>query len=391
MFFLLVVSTAAGPFALDWPRWRGPEGTGISAETGWDPQAVASGADVVWKAQVGSGYSAVSVAGGRLYTMGNNGREDTVYCLDAGSGKTVWTYSYPCGTGGYPGPRATPTVDGDRLYTLSREGHLHCLDARNGKLVWQRHLVRDFRAQPPTWGFASSAVVSGDLVVVNACMSGVALDKTTGREVWVSRAGRGSYAAAVIYDDAGTRYAAIFGARALYGVELETGRVSWSFDWYTDNDVHAADPIVVGNRIFISSGYDTGCALLELGGRKPKLLWQSRIMRNHFSSSLYLDGYVYGSDGQAGGGYLRCIDFDTGREMWSFRSGMVSLISAAGKLIVLQERGELFVLEATPRGIEEHSRARVLSNIVWTPPVLANGLLYCRNVAGELVCIDMRD
>lgn len=391
VFIVLGILLTTQVQALDWPRWRGPEGTGISRETGWDPDALSTQVDVRWKVRVGTGYSSVAVKGKRLYTMGNDGKKDTVYCLDASTGEELWTFSYPCGTGGYPGPRATPTVDGARLYTLSREGHLFCLDALTGKVTWKRHIRSELGAQPPSWGFASSPVVEGDLVLLNACVSGAAVDKHDGRTIWVGRPGKGSYAAPVLFDQDGVRCAAIFGAQALYAVEAGTGEVKWSYPWITDNDVNASDPIVVGNRIFISSGYNKGCALLEIVGGRPRLVWQSRIMRNHFSSSLYIDGYLYGSDGQAGGGFLRCLDFETGEERWSFQSGMVSLIAAAGKLIVLQERGELSVLEASPDGVNRLSAARVLGNVVWTPPVLSGGRLYCRNVAGDLVCIDMAD
>jgi outer membrane protein assembly factor BamB len=387
---LLLVAGAAEVSSLDWPRWRGPEGTGISRETEWEPKAVEGVPKILWNAELGAGYSSVAVRGGLLYTIGNDGRQDTVYCLEAETGKKVWTHTYPCGTGGYPGPRTTPTIDGDRVYTLSREGHLFCFDAKKGKVQWQKHLVKDFGARPPGWDFAGSPVVEGELLVLNAGQAGIALNKQNGRVVWSSAPGTGGYATPVMFSYRSRRYAAIFGATALYAVDLQNGKIWWSYPWITDNDVNAADPMVVGDKIFISTGYNKGCALISLENGKPEVVWQNRLMRNHFSSSVYLDGYIYGSDGQAGSGYLRCMDFATGKEMWGVYTGMVSLIASAGKLIVMDERGTLSILEATPKTYAEIARAKILRSTTWTPPVLSNGLLYCRNVIGDLLCIDMR-
>jgi FOG: WD40-like repeat len=339
LFLLTNVSTKVEALEYDWTRWRGPEGTGISEETDWNPSALNGGAKILWKVNVGNGYSCFAIKGDYLYTMGNDGKEDTVTCLEAETGRVVWDYSYTCTTGGYPGPRATPYIDDGKVYTLSRVGDLFCLDASNGKVIWSKNITREFGARPPNWHFAGSPVIDGDLLILNACTSGIALNKKNGRKVWASKAGTGGYAAPVLFDYGGRRLAAIFGLNALYCVNVATGDVQWSYPWVTDSNVNAADPIVVGNKIFISSGYDHGCALLEMTGGKPKLLWRNTLMRNHFSSCIYLDGYIYGSDGNVGGGYLRCLDFQTGKEMWAQKSLMVSLVAAGGKLIALDERG----------------------------------------------------
>jgi len=376
----------------DWSRWRGPEGNGISTETEWNPEALSKGPRIVWKANVGIGYSCIAIKGSSLYTMGNRKGQDVVYCLDAMTGRMAWKYSYPCAPGQHPGPRATPTVDGSVVYTLSKEGHLFCFSADKGKVRWQRNIVQDFNVQPPTWGFAGSPVIEGELLILNAGVSGLALNKRTGERAWVSKPGIGGYATPVIYDYKGNRYAAIFGQKAIYGVAVETGRKAWSYPWITSYDANAADPLVHDNRVFISSNYGSGCALLDINGRKPKLIWKNKNINSHFSSFILIDGYIYGNDGFAGSsrGVFRCVDIETGKEMWGKGLGFGSLIAADNKLILLNEKGNLFIAKATPSSYQEISSApAVLSRTCWTPPVLCEGMIYCRNHRGDLVCIDV--
>ncbi|MHC4105315.1 MAG: PQQ-binding-like beta-propeller repeat protein, partial [Planctomycetota bacterium] len=304
LFFCLI---APGPVSLvisraeaaDWPQWRGLNRDSISKETGWDPQAL-NKPRIIWKAKVGIGFSSAAVKDQYLYTMGNENNIDTVYCLDANTGKEIWTYSYPCDLGEHPGPRATPTVDDNLVFTLSREGHLYCFNAKNGKVRWKRNITKDFKVTPPGWGYAGSPVIDGDILLLNAGVSGIALNKKSGKKIWVSRQGTGGYATPVIYDWNEKRCAAIFGQKALHAVVVETGELLWSYPWRTDFDVNAADPVVEGNRVFISSGYGTGSALLEMSKKgPPRLIWKNNILRSHFSSIIYLDGYLYGNDGQS--------------------------------------------------------------------------------------------
>ena len=391
VFAVLILLTAPDAFA-DWPRWRGPRADGISVESDWDPAALTEGPRVLWRTNVGLGYSGVAVRADRLYTMGNTKGQDSVTCLDAGTGRQIWSYSYRARSMQYPGPRATPTIDGTLLYTLSSDGQLICLTADRGAVQWRRNIVADFGARPPNWGFAGSVVVEGDLVLVNAGPAGLALDKRSGKLAWSSGAGTGGYATPVLYTRNGKRYAAIFGRRALYGVDALTGMQTWSYPWVTDNDVNAADPLVFDDRVFISSNYGAGSALIDLSGRQPKLLWKNPSMNSHFSSFVLIDGYIYGNDGFAGrrNGVFRCLDAGTGREIWSESLGFGSLIAADGKLILLTERGDLYIAEATPSGYREISRGRsILSSSCWTPPVLCDGRIYLRNHRGELVCLDV--
>ena len=388
---LFLSVSVAGTFG-DWPQWRGPDRNGISEESGWDPAALVEDPRILWRTNVGLGYSGVAVKADRLYTMGNVRGQDSVVCLDARTGREIWSYSYPARSMQYPGPRATPTIDGDAVYTLSSDGQLFCLTADRGRVRWQKNIVAEFGARLPNWGFAGSVVVEGDLLLVNAGVAGMALDKRNGKLAWTGGAGIGGYATPVLYTQNGNRYAAIFARKAIYGVEVQTGRQAWSYPWVTGNDVNAADPLVFEDRVFISSDYGAGSALLDISERQPRLLWRNGSMNSHFSSFVLIDGYIYGNDGFAGrrSGVFRCLDGATGQEMWSESLGFGSLIAADGKLILLTEQGDLHIAWASPSAYREISRARsMLSSSCWTPPVLCDGRIYLRNHRGELVCLDM--
>ena len=365
----------------DWPNWRGPNHNGISTETGWKANQDGS-FKVTWRAEVGQGWSAVTVADGRAYTMGNRDNTDTVYCLDAFTGQEIWKKSYRCAPGSYPGPRSTPTVDGTSVYTMSREGHLNCFDTTSGKVKWTRTLS----ATTPTWGFASSPVIHGGLVMVNVGDAGMAFSKANGRPAWSTGGGACGYASPVVYKDGSRTIVLMFSAKALMGVST-SGRVGWAFPWETQYDVNAGDPVVVGKNVFISTGYGTGCALISLARGRPRQVWRNTNMRNHYNSCVLWQDCIYGLDDD---GELRCLDARTGRVKWSERGpGKGGLILVDGKLIIQGAGGELFIAEASPDGYKEFARGRVLSGTCWTSPVLANGRIYCRNSTGEVVCVDV--
>jgi outer membrane protein assembly factor BamB len=384
--FILLAATAASLRAADWPQWRGPRRDGISSETGWHWPA--GGPRRLWAARVGEGFSSVAVKGGRLYTMGNAGDKDTVYCLAAGTGKVVWKFSYPCPAGDETGTRATPTVEGNRVYILSREGQVFCLNASTGARLWARDLRRETASETPRWGFAGSPLIYGKLVIYNVASAGAALDKVTGRLVWKSSPGTAGYASPVAYTLGSQRGVAIFTGTSLVGVNPATGRLFWQHPWQTDFEVNAADPLFSGNTVFISSNYNRGGALLRLApGGRPAVVWENRNMRNHFNSCVLLGGYLYGNDQNT----LKCLDLQTGAVRWQRRGmGKGGLIAANGHLLVLTERGTLVLSRANPAQYTELAHASVLSGTCWTHPVLANGLIYCRSHEGDLVCLDVR-
>jgi outer membrane protein assembly factor BamB len=378
---------AATAGAEDWPQWRGAHRNGISAETGWLSQWPPSGPNRVWTARVGEGYSSATVVGGRLFTMGNAGNQDTVYCLNARTGAPIWRYSYPCISGDSIGTRATPTVSGNGVYTLSSDGRALCLSAAKGTVVWQRNLAKEMRAQQPQWGFAGSPLVEGNLVLYNVGSFGGALDKNTGRPAWYSGPKVAGYASPVAYTVGNQRGVALFVGWGIVALNPQNGRPYWQYPWQTSFDVNAADPIFAGDKVFLSSNYNRGCALLRVGRGSPSVVWQNRNMRNHFNSCVLLGDALYGNDEDT----LKCIDLKTGAERWGSRGmGKGGLIAADGKIIVLTERGELVLAAATPDRYREITRAQVMRGTCWTHPVLANGFIYCRSHEGELICLDVR-
>jgi outer membrane protein assembly factor BamB len=381
--------------ASDWYRWRGPDLDGISKETGWLATWPAEGPKALWKANVGIGFSSVSVSQGRAYTMGNKDDQDTIYCFDTETGKELWKHTYACKLEAKyyeGGPGGTPTVDGPRLFTLSKLGHLFCLEAGSGKVVWSKNLVQELGVKLPTWFLASSVLVQGDTLFVNVGKAGTALNKADGKVAWTTGKEPAGYATPVPFTLGGVNGLAVLGEKDLFGVDPQTGAILWSHPWKTQYDVNAADPILNGDHVFISSGYKHGAALLRIAGGTPSLVWENKDMRNRYSSCVVVDGHLYGFDE---GGDLKCLELKSGSVKWS-ETGLSKkdeeggITAAGGKLIALGSKGELAVAEATPAGFKAVARAQVLGGKCWTAPVLSNGLLYCRNAAGDLVCLDVR-
>ena len=373
----------------DWPRWRGPELNGISPEKGWQAQWPAEGPKQLWKASVGTGFSSFSVSEGRVYTMGNATNTDSTFCLDARTGKVIWRHSYPCALDAKNfegGPCATPTVADGRVYTHSRKGDTFCLDAAKGTVIWSKNLNKEAGLEIPAWGSAGSVLIEGKLAVLNMGSAGVALDKESGKVVWVSDKTAGAYATPVPVAIGGERFVAIATRQSLALVKLADGKEAWSYPWKTSYDVNAADPIVAGDKIFISSGYNHGGALLKVTAQGAEKVWENKNMRNHFNSCVLWEGHLYGPDD----GGLRCLAFDTGELKWTYREfGKGSLMVADGKLVGLSEKGELIIAQAAPAAFEPIARAKVLTGKCWTTPVLANGRIYCRNAVGDVVCLDV--
>lgn len=379
----------------DWPNWRGPHHDGRSTETGWRETWPASGVRQLWKASVGTGFSSVAVAKGRVYTLGNRSDTDTVYCFDAESGREVWKHSYPCPIDAKyyeGGPGSTPSVEGDRVYTLSKRGHLFCFRAGDGKVVWQKNLMEELGVKKPEWGFAGSPLVENNLLLLNLGEAGTAVDKATGNVVWHSGTNAAGYATPVLFQAGGDRCAAIFSGKALIAVRVSDGRELWRYPWETKWDINAADPILVGDKIFVST-FDRGCALLKLSAAGPKPIWENKGMANHFNSCVFLNGGFFGVHGNTDQAEkdFRCLDVATGEVKWKFVGlGLGSVMAADKKLIVLSEKGELLVAPATTDAFKPTARAQVLGGKCWTVPVLSNGRIYCRNARGDLVCLDVR-
>ncbi len=387
--FFTIVSIAS-----DWPYWRGPDRDGIAKGEKWNPDALKSDLKILWKADLGVGYSIVAVKDGRVYSMGNKNNNDTIYCFDEKTGKKIWEYSYACPSGGgYPGPRSTPVVTEKSVLAFSREGDLVCVDSQSGSLRWKRNVQKELGAKNLKWGLTSSPCVVENMVIVNAGQHGMAFDLDSGKDIWKNRVGVGSYAVAVPFKNGSKDYVAIFGEKELFILDQKDASEIDSAKWETKHDVNAPDPLIFdgGTSIFITSGYGTGCALFKFKGGKLEKAWQNKNMSSHFSSPVILGGYIYGIDGNTGNGNLVCIDPKTGDLKWKQKTGFGSLVAVDSKLIYLNEIGEIIAIEADPGSYKEISRAKSgLTAKCWTMPVLSNGRLYCRNDRGDLLCIDLK-
>ena len=371
--------------AADWPNWRGPDSNGTSREVGWNPSAVAT-PKVVWEANVGAGYSTLAVASDRVYTSGNFNKDtDAVSCLDASSGKTLWKHEYPepLAPKYYSGGcSATPTVHDGKVYTVSKSGKVFCLDAVTGKVIWQRELG----LKAPMWGFASSALVHGKAVIFNAGHAGVAYDMNNGQVLWSSADDECGYATPVPFEQEGKRRIALFAKDNIISVNPDNGKVLWTYPWKTEHDVNAADPVVSGMQVFVTSGYGRGASLVDFSGSQPQKVWENKNMRSHMSGPVLIGGFLYGFDDNR----LTCLDWKTGEKKWDEKSPQKGALVAAGdKLIVIGESGRLAIIEASPTAYKEIAAAKVLDGRCWTMPVLSNGRIYVRNSDGHLICLNV--
>lgn len=378
----------------DWPHWRGPDRNGISKETGWLDHWPDDGPKIAWKANVGLGFSSFVSKGDRVYTMGHASDQDTVFCFAISDGQVRWKHSYPAELGDKyfeGGTTGCPTLDGNRLYTLSRWGDLFCFDATSGKVLWNKNVQQETQTPTPTWGFTGAPLVHQNLLILNVGEAGMAVDKNSGKIVWQSAKKNAGYSTPLPL--ARTPALVVMGSGDGYvAVNPETGKLAWKVRWLTEYGVNAADPIIDGTKMFISTGYGKGAGLFDISANPPKELWKSKVLRTQLSPAVRSGEFVYGMDGDTGdNGPLKCVEFATGKERWAQpRMGTGGLLIADGKLIVLSASGELMVAPVSPDAFTTTARAQVLGGKCWTAPVLANGRIYCRNSRGDLVCVDVR-
>ena len=391
----LLVAASVSALATDWPHWRGPSRNGISTETGWTDQWPAAGPSVAWKAGVGLGFSSFAVANGRVVTAGHADEKDTVFCFDAMTGKEIWKHSYPSDLGDKyfdGGTTGSATIEGDRVFWLSRWGDVFCFNAADGKVIWNKNVQAETKARVPDWGFTGAPLVLGDKLILNIGEAGLALDKKSGNVLWQSATRSAGYSTPLPFKQGGDVRVVMGNEQAYVAVNPADGKEAWRIKWLTQYGVNAADPIVDGNRILLSSGYGKGAGLFELGGAEPKEIWKSKVIRTQMNPAVLHQGHLYGVDGDTTEkASLKCVDFATGAEKWKHANfGSGGVIIADGKLIALSGTGELMVAPASPESFKPTARAQVLGGKCWTAPVLANGFIYMRNSRGDVVAVDVR-
>ena len=409
----LLLAAAATSNAADWPQYRGPNANGATSEkiqTTWPD----SGPRQLWKTPVNAGFSSFAVAGNKAVTMVSrnldNVKNEVCIALDADTGKELWAAplgftkydggadSGAPGNDGGDGPRSTPAIDGNRVYVLTAGLVLFCLDAQDGKVVWKKELVKEHGARNIHWQSAASPVLEGNLIFVcagGASQSLLCFHKATGALVWKGQSDAMTHATPVVATIHGHRQVIFFTQSGLVSVVPGTGQVLWRYNFPYQTST-AASPVVGGDIVFCSAGYGIGAGAVKItkegNNFKATELWRKpNQLINHWSSSVYHDGHVYGLFGfkQWGKVPLKCIELATGEEKWSkdgFGQGGTVLVD--GSLVTLAENGDLVVVEATPKSYRETARTKAVTGKCWNNAAVANGRIYARSTK-EGVCLEV--
>ncbi len=398
--FALAVCLGAGVLhAADWPQWQGPDRTRVSKETGLLQEWPAGGPKAVWTTTgLGAGYGSMAVAGARVYVQGMRGTTSTVIALNRSDGREVWAKALgePQTNDKGPGPRGTPTVDGDRLYVLTENGDLACLKI-DGTIVWQKNILKEFGGSQLRWLISESPLVDGPHLVVSPGGPGagmVKLDKMTGKTVWVAKelSDTAGYSSITAADIQGVRTYMTFTASAGVGVRASDGKVMFRYPTAANRVANVATPIFSNDKVFFTSAYGTGGGLLALtaqnGEVASKEVYFTQAMKNHHGGVVLVDGYLYGfSDA-----ILTCMEFATGNVAWRDRSvGKGSVTYADGRLYVQGENNVFGLAEATSAGYREKGRFEIPDKGLpsWAHPVISDGRLYVRN-QDALIAYDIK-
>ena len=419
---LLALSAAAAATA-DWPQWRGPNRDGVWNEPGIIQKFAGPQLPVRWRAPISNGYSGPTVAGGRVYVtdrVTEPKQQERVHCLDAETGRPVWTHAYDAAYGGvgYPdGPRASVTIHDGRAYSLGAVGHLLCLDAARGVVLWRKSLDAEYQIRLPVWGISPAPLIYEDLVIVhaggsdNACL--LAFDRKTGQEKWRALADAPSYSAPILVDQADRKVLVCWTAERVVGLDPASGKLHWEYPFPSRQVVIAvATPVVHNDLLFMTSFYQGSLMLrLKQYALAVERVWQRRgqselatdALHSIIATPIMLGDHVYGVDSY---GELRCLDARTGERVWESRDAVprarwatIHFIKQQDRVWMFNERGQLIISRLSPKGFEEISRAQLIKptlgqlrergGVCWSHPAFANGHVFARNDE-ELVCASLK-
>ena len=408
-------SLGASPASVGWPQWRGPNRDGVSTETGLLQTWKAGGPAVAWRSTgLGTGYSSVAVAGGRIFTMGDVGGTQQLIAINAADGKQLWMARIGAPwVDQYGGPRGTPTVDGDLVYALGTEGDLVAVETATGKERWRRKLPADFGGQMMSmWTWSESPLVDGDRVVVTPGARSaalVALDKRTGKEIWRasvpdlgSRGKDGAgYSSIVVSNGGGVKQYVQLMGRGLVGVRASDGKFLWGYNKVANDVANIPTPVIRGDLVFTSTGYQTGAALLRLvpaaGGVEAREVYflPAPTFQNHHGGMVLVGNHVYAGHGH-NKGFPIAIELETGKVAWggdirNTGTGSAAVAYADGQLYFRYQNGEVILIEATPSGYKEKGSFTIpgVSGPSWPHPVITGGRLYLRE-QDTLLAYDVR-
>jgi outer membrane protein assembly factor BamB len=398
---VLAVSLGAQVIAADWPQILGPARNGVYTGLPLSEAWGTAGPRVVWRKPIGQGLSGPVVAQNRVILFHRVANTEVVEAIDAASGKTQWQYTYPTSYrddfGFDEGPRAVPVVANGVVYTFGAEGQLHAVDLASGKKIWSEDTMRRFGVPKGFFGAAGSPLVEDGRVIANIGGKNagiVAFDAKTGKVLWTATEDAASYSSGIGATIAGLRTAVFLTRHELVGLDPASGQVRFQRPWRARQaaSVNAATPIVNGDFIFVSAEYGPGAGVLRLDGSKLTDVWSSDdVLSNHYATSVFSDGYLYGFHGrQEFGQSFRAVEFQTGKVRWSqdrFGAGSVTL--AGNRLLILRENGEMVLAAASPDGFKPLARAQILPATVRAYPAIADGMVYVRN-DNTLVCLDLR-
>ena len=384
----------------DWPKWCGPRGDCTTLEKGLLQEWPEAGPKELWRQPVGLGFAGPVAEGGRVYLFGTVDGKDTLACLSAEDGNVLWLRKSAGGwTGGHSGTRATPTIEGNRVYTFGGLGDLICRDLAGGKEIWTLDVMKAVGGKTPMWGSASCPTIVGDLLYLQigepaqkggSAPVAVAVNKKDGNLVWESEEkGRGSYAAVVPIDVGGARQMVAFAGTAAVGMDPATGKTLWTQPWKTQYDINAVSPLYRDGHLFLTSGYGRGCAMFKFDGKKTEQLWEKKEPHDRMVPPLLEGENLYVTNE----GSLMCLHWPDGNELWrnDLKLGLGGQYVRAGeKMILLSDTGVLMLVEATPKECTVVTKVSLFKGSEnWASPLVYRGRLYVKGPE-EVVCFDIR-